>query len=829
MTTRALRLSASVVALVAAAVVAPARAAEPAPIRRIGFIVGANDGGREHVRLRYAESDAMAFAQVLERLGGVTPTDRLLLLSPDKERFLAGLDELDRMLRRDGGAARRTELVVYYSGHSDEDGLLLGDDLLTYVEFRRRLEAMPADVRIAVLDSCASGAMTRHKGGTWRPPFMVDDSSQVQGHATLTSSAENESAQESDRIGGSFFTHYLVSGLRGAADTSRDGRVTLSEAYQFAFDETLARTEQTQSGAQHPAFDIQLSGTGDLVMTDLRGSGARLLVDADVDGRLYLRGQDGHLAAELRKSAGRAVELGLDGGAYTATLAASDGALSTARVAVPDGGRAQLTAKMFGAVPRELAVARGGTMVEPIAVAPHEAPGVDASPPGLPPLPSPGPVQNDGREPNLTPPGPSRAARTYSYEPLVVSLLPDLCALHDETRPVFANVSLQLVGGHVAVVDGVQAGLGGAFVDEHLVGLQLSPLFTWVDGDPTAKEPGGVLLGAQLAGLWNYSGARLVGAQAAGLSNVVKGVARGVQLAGGANFAFGEGRAFDDAGLPAGSFAAQLAGGLNLARGPFYGVQVAGGVNVIQAGVGDEVLLRALVVQLAGGLNLARGDVAGAQLAAVNVVGDRLSGLQVGVVNANGGLLGAQVGLVNVGGDVKGLQLGLVNIAREVKGVQLGLVNLSDEITGVPFGLVSYSSKGQLHADLWMTRAGLAAASLKVGGRWLYSMGTVTFQRGCACGGLEASGALFGLGVRLPLGDTFFASFDASGGTHLMGQGPSVLGLSRLAVGFQPFEHLGVYGGLFGLVDARRESVGSMFMPDWAVAPSGGLFGALQI
>ena len=44
-----------------------------------------------------------------------------------------------------------------------------------------------------------------------------------------------EAAQESDRICASYFTHYLVSGFRGAADLSGDGKVTLNEAYQFAF------------------------------------------------------------------------------------------------------------------------------------------------------------------------------------------------------------------------------------------------------------------------------------------------------------------------------------------------------------------------------------------------------------------------------------------------------------------------------------------------------------------------------------------------------------------------------------------------------------------
>ena len=76
----------------------------------------------------------------------------------------------------------------------------------------------------------------------------MDASSDMRGHAFLTSSAADERAQESDRIAASYFTYYLVSGLRGAADINPDKRVTLQEAYQFASQETLARTERSQAG-----------------------------------------------------------------------------------------------------------------------------------------------------------------------------------------------------------------------------------------------------------------------------------------------------------------------------------------------------------------------------------------------------------------------------------------------------------------------------------------------------------------------------------------------------------------------------------------------------
>ena len=328
------------------------------PARRFALVVGADDGGPERLRLRYAASDARAFAEVLTQLGGVSPADLVTLTQPSKGEVLAGLDALAVRLRAAKSGAGRLEAVLYYSGHSDEEGLLLQGEKLGYVELRHALESLPADVKVAILDSCASGALTRVKGGAPRPPFLADASSQVKGHAFLTSSAADEAAQESDRIGGSYFTHALLSGLRGAADTSRTGKVTLTEAYQFAFAETLARTEKSQSGPQHPAYDIQLVGTGDLVMTDLRGTSAGLVLPAALSGRVYVRDAEERLLVELRKEPGRVVELGLAAGDYRVVVEEAP-RLREARVTLVDGRHVALDAAALGDVVREASVARG--------------------------------------------------------------------------------------------------------------------------------------------------------------------------------------------------------------------------------------------------------------------------------------------------------------------------------------------------------------------------------------------------------------------------------------------------------------------------------------
>ncbi|HEQ71249.1 MAG TPA: caspase family protein, partial [Spirochaetia bacterium] len=234
---------------------------------RFALIIGSNDGGHTRVKLKYAASDATAFSHVLTEMGGLDQARQLVLLDPTYDEVIAGFARINSLIRNAADNHTRNEFIVYYSGHSDEQGLLIRGRRLPYLDLRELIDAVPADVRIAIIDSCASGVFIRSKGGTKQPAFLVDSSNDMRGYAFLTSSSDTEAAQESDRIGASFFTHHLIGGLRGAADVTRDGLVTLNEVYHYAFNETLAVTEKTRFGPQHPSYDIQLTGTGDLVLT----------------------------------------------------------------------------------------------------------------------------------------------------------------------------------------------------------------------------------------------------------------------------------------------------------------------------------------------------------------------------------------------------------------------------------------------------------------------------------------------------------------------------------------------------------------------------------
>ncbi len=330
-----------------------------APTHRLAIVAGANEGGDDRATLQYADDDARQVAAVLLELGGGAPDDIDLLLSPTASELRAALARLREKVQTTNALGRRTEVVVYYSGHSDETGLLLGDDRFEFKDFKASLLAVPADVRIAIVDACSSGALVQTKGGVHQPGFLLDQANDVSGNAFVTSSSANEVAQESEQVEGSFFTHFLVSGLRGAADDDGDGQVTLSEAYRFAFDETLSRTERTLGGAQHASYAFHLSGSGDIVLTDIRDTSASLVLDEDMAGRLFVRDQRGRLAAELTKEKGKPIVLGLPPDRYRLTLD-RDGLLYGAEVELHQGV-SDLGAVAFSALVPEDTAWRGGS------------------------------------------------------------------------------------------------------------------------------------------------------------------------------------------------------------------------------------------------------------------------------------------------------------------------------------------------------------------------------------------------------------------------------------------------------------------------------------
>ena len=78
----------------------------------------------------------------------------------------------------------------------------------------------------------------------------------------IASSSGLEIAHESEGILGSFFTHHLVAGLRGAADPRGDGVVTVTDVFAYAKERTVRDTASISPRPQHPSFSMNLPSRG---------------------------------------------------------------------------------------------------------------------------------------------------------------------------------------------------------------------------------------------------------------------------------------------------------------------------------------------------------------------------------------------------------------------------------------------------------------------------------------------------------------------------------------------------------------------------------------
>lgn len=661
-----------------------AGAAEQQEIRRFLISAGANNGGRDKVILRYAVSDANAFANVLIDMGGVERNNALILADPSRRELLGGMENLGRLVAANEDANVRTEIFVYYSGHADEEGLKLAGETLSWTEFRNAVHDLDADVKVAVIDACGSGAITRTKGGVTRPAFLSDASMDMRGYAFLTSSNENEASQESDRIRGSYFTHALLSGMRGAADMTGNGMVTINEAYQYAFNETIERTQNTRAGTQHPSRDMNLAGTGDIVMTDLRQTSAMLSLDAQIEGRFFIRDEAGNLFAEVRKLRGRPLELGIPPGRYTVQMEAPSRRWSAGEVVISYGATTTVSMNDMRPIVRRSTVARG--LIES-----EDGAGDDENID----------VENLFDDDDYT---------DYIYEDDEETI--------EELRAMMAELRTRLA-------DSASADSASGLSDSARIAREKIALLDSACATPDRLNTNLVVVSNEPASGTQLSFANLANAEFCGTQigffNARTRESRGLQ-AGYINMSTGNFHGIQFGAINASQNINTQFGSLNIARD--VGELQIGAMNV-------AVDVRRSQVAM---MNIGR-DVGGAQVGMMNI-GRNIDGAQVGMMNVAVDINKSQVGMMNIARDVNGSQVGMMNIARDVNGAQVGMMNIARETSSRQVGLmniVRYAEKSPIgflnivgngihNVNLYAGTGGEATLSFRFGMPGFYSI-----------------------------------------------------------------------------------------------------------
>lgn len=568
-------------------------AAENTGVERYGLYIGSNDGGKNQERLLYAGTDAIAFQKIMTEIGGISKSNGILLLDPAKEDVDNAFEVISELMKKKQKDAKRSEFVFYYSGHSDENALLLGKTKYDYSSLKAAITNVPSDVHVVILDSCYSGNFIRTKGGQKQKPFLMDDSSVVKGHAYLSSSSSQESSQESDEIGSSFFTNAMITGLRGAADTSGDKKVTLNELYSYAFNETLSKTENT-ADPQHPNYNITLVGSGDLVLSDVSASDCVLTLARDLTGRVIVRDKNSKLVAEINKTSQLPIYLALEEGQYGVTVIGENSTLQ--------GSFSLSPKKSYAISPSNLT---------PVARLATRSRGSEAE-------------QDSQAVPT------DEAETDLLQMPFVFSFFCNEFYLA-ANKPISTKFSLALFRSHVYEVNGAMlAGIGNETTI--LNGAQAAGIYN------IAQD----VNGAQAAGIFNFAKNDVNGAQVAGIFNYAHNVT-GAQAAGIVNVA-------NDVKY------AQAAWISNVARGNFTGAQGAWISNVTLgdfkgaqgAWISNVTLGEFKGVQGAWLSNVALKDFTGLQAAFLsNVACQNVKGVQIGLFNFCKGDCDFQLGLVN--------------------------------------------------------------------------------------------------------------------------------------------------------------------------------------
>jgi hypothetical protein len=197
--------------------------------------------------------DAAEFARILRDPDICAFDDVRILLNQLSSSAIEVMDEFFDERKPDD------LLVLYFSGHGvrDEFGSLylafsntirsrLLSTAIKAEYIREAMDHSRSRRQVIVLDCCNSGAFPQGTKAELGGSMGLMNALQGYGRYVLTASDATQFAWEGDKlIGGtqnSLFTHFIVKGLEGEADTDSDGKITIDNLYDYAFEQISRAT-----------------------------------------------------------------------------------------------------------------------------------------------------------------------------------------------------------------------------------------------------------------------------------------------------------------------------------------------------------------------------------------------------------------------------------------------------------------------------------------------------------------------------------------------------------------------------------------------------------
>jgi serine/threonine protein kinase/uncharacterized caspase-like protein len=261
----------------------------PSPRNAVALVagIGAYPDGSGVPQLNYARRDAEALARLLTDPDACDfRSDKVKELLDEEATRDALVRALSHWLPRE---ARGAELaLIYFAGHGamhrsgeDEEGYLLChdarlDDLVTrgvsMGDVAKWIRAIDARAVVVCLDCCHAGAVL--PGGSLRaarelhlPPEVLQRLA-GDGRFLLASCRAKESSIESKAREHGLFTYHLLEGLRGKADLDGDGKVKVSELFDYVSEEVKGEA-RAQFGLEQTPW-VSANYTQNVVLSTVR-------------------------------------------------------------------------------------------------------------------------------------------------------------------------------------------------------------------------------------------------------------------------------------------------------------------------------------------------------------------------------------------------------------------------------------------------------------------------------------------------------------------------------------------------------------------------------
>ncbi len=239
-------------------------------------------------KLEYCGADMRALRQQLAASGFAQDHIYLLHDKAEENKYRPMKANIEAHLRLILDLAAQDDAVlIAFSGHGvhrngrsylcpAEAKLDDVNSLVAVDELYERLHKSPAALKLFLLDACRNDprpdGQRSFTAGEDTRQFAQAVERPPQGILLLTSCAPEEIAREDKQFGHGVFMHFLLEGLRGAADANRNQRISLMELYLYTNEKTKTYVAQKFVDSQRPALKGDIHDDFDLFAVNTLGS-----------------------------------------------------------------------------------------------------------------------------------------------------------------------------------------------------------------------------------------------------------------------------------------------------------------------------------------------------------------------------------------------------------------------------------------------------------------------------------------------------------------------------------------------------------------------------